>query len=130
MDELLAFLQSVRGYHVTVHEIYQQLKREGSAIGMTTVYRHLDRLVQKGEVAKYTIEGTNAACFEYIGDRKIVESSSYYHFKCEECGQLLHVQCAEVSRLCRHMLDHHEFEMDTTRTVFIGRCAECRTKGH
>ena len=45
MTELLTFLESVKGRHVTVNEICDALAQKGIAIGTTTVYRHLERLV-------------------------------------------------------------------------------------
>lgn len=39
MAELLAFLESVQGTHVTVSEICDFFKSKEIAIGMTTVYR-------------------------------------------------------------------------------------------
>lgn len=53
MTELLTFLESVQGRHVTVNEICDALAQKGIAIGTTTVYRHLERLVEDGTVAKY-----------------------------------------------------------------------------
>ena len=45
MAELLAFLKSVPGSHITVNDICDHFKKEGITVGMTTVYRHLERMV-------------------------------------------------------------------------------------
>ena len=55
MAELLAFLKSVPGSHITVNDICDHFKKEGITVGMTTVYRHLERMVKQGVVAKYII---------------------------------------------------------------------------
>ena len=129
MAELLAFLKSVPGSHITVNDICDHFKKEGITVGMTTVYRHLERMVKQGVVAKYIIEGSSSACFEYIGGQDDCEPPSCYHCKCEKCGKLLHVQCGEVAHLGQHMLEHHGFEMDSLRTIFYGICSECRKTG-
>ena len=64
MAELLTFIKSVPGSHVTVNDICDHFKKEGISVGMTTVYRHLERMVKQGVVAKYTSEGTSSACLE------------------------------------------------------------------
>ena len=46
MAELLAFLKSVPGSHITVNDICDHFKKEGITVGMTTVYRHLERMVK------------------------------------------------------------------------------------
>ena len=95
MAELLAFLKSVPGSHITVNDICDHFKKEGITVGMTTVYRHLERMVKQGVVAKYIIEGSSSACFEYIGGQDNCEPPSCYHCKCEKCGKLLHVSAAK-----------------------------------
>lgn len=129
MTELLTFLKSVQGNHVTVNEICEHFKHEGITVGTTTVYRHLERMVKEGLVAKYVVDGTSSACFEYIGQQKNCEQPECYHCKCKQCGKLIHLQCSEVANLGQHMLEHHGFEMDSLRTVFYGICSECRDEG-
>ena len=108
MAELLTFLESVQGKHVTVNEICDYFKEKGISVGTTTVYRHLEKMVKEGVVAKYVVDGTSSACFEYTGNCQTVEKECSYH-------------C-----ICEHMMEHHSFEMDSLRTVFYGICNECR----
>lgn len=128
MAQLLDYLQSVQGQHITVQEICHQLQARGVAMGTTTVYRHLERMVAEGLVAKYTVDGTTSACFEYLGGPQ-VQPHSCYHLKCEQCGKLIHLHCGEVAALQGHILAHHGFAMDPQRTVFYGVCEDCRTVG-
>ena len=66
MTELLTFLKSVQGSHVTVSDICDYFQTKRIAVGTTTIYRHLEKMVKEGVVAKYVIDGTSSACFEYI----------------------------------------------------------------
>ncbi len=129
MTELLAFLKSVQGSHVTVNDICSHFQKEGIAVGTTTVYRNLEKMVKEGLVAKYVVEGASSACFEYIGARESCKQPVCYHCKCEKCGKLIHMQCNEVGSLRQHLLEHHSFEMNSLRTVFYGVCGECRKSG-
>ena len=70
MTELLTFLKSVQGSHVTVNDICEYFQTKGISIGTTTVYRHLEKMVGEGLVAKYVVDGTSSACFEYIGSHE------------------------------------------------------------
>lgn len=126
MTELLAFLKSVQGRHVTVSDICKHFESEGITVGTTTIYRHLERMAKEGMVAKYVIEGKSSACFEYIGERENCEYPVSYHCKCEKCGKLIHIQCSEVGNLREHLLEHHGFEMNPQRIVFYGVCEECK----
>lgn len=51
-EELLDCLRAAPGRHVTVAEICDQLKAKGRPVGTTTIYRHLERMVDEGLVAK------------------------------------------------------------------------------
>lgn len=126
MKELLSYLKSVQGSHITVNDICAHFESEGITMGTTTVYRHLERMVQQEIVVKYVIEGTNSAYFEYIGEGTHGDTAAFYHCKCKRCGKLIHLQCHEVENLRRHVLERHDFEIDSLRTVFYGICGDCR----
>ena len=81
MTELHTFLQSVQGQHVTVQEIREYFKDRESAVGTATIYRQLEKMVKEGLVEKYEVEGTNSACFEYIGESETSDYESCYHCK-------------------------------------------------
>ncbi|WPB39467.1 Peroxide-responsive repressor PerR [[Clostridium] scindens] len=125
--ELLSYLKSVQGRHIAIKDIEEYFKRNGIAIGTTTIYRHLERMVTNGLVAKYSIGGTGSACFEYIGERENYSQAFYYHCKCEKCGKLIHLQCREIANLSQHMLEQHGFKVNYLHTVFYGICDACRS---
>ena len=126
MTEILTFLKSVQGRHVTVNEICDFFREKGISIGTTTIYRQLEKMVKEGLVAKYVIDGSSSACFEYLGAEEHCHKTSCFHCKCEKCGKLIHIQCDEIECLSRHMTEHHDFQLDPKRTVFYGICNECR----
>lgn len=124
MTEILTFLKSVEGQHVTVNDIRNHFKEQGISVGTTTVYRQLDKMVHEGTVAKYVVDEKTSACFEYVGGQE--EEHHCYHCKCEKCGKLIHLHCHEVEELRQHMMAHHGFELNAMRTVFYGVCNDCR----
>ena len=125
MTELLTFLKSAPSEHVTVQDIADSFHEKGISVGLTTIYRNLEKLVQQGLVAKYVIDGTSSACFSYIGEDILREREPVYHCKCEKCGKVIHLHCEEVHALQQHMQKHHGFLMNGYRTVFYGLCDEC-----
>lgn len=128
LTELESYLMTVPGEHVTVGEICAHFKSKGETMGTATVYRHLERMIQEGKVAKYSVDGTTGACFEYLSGDKNCHKPVCYHCKCEECGRLIHLQCGELNEIRNHLLEHHGFTVDPMRTVFYGICEECGRK--
>lgn len=111
------------GVHMNVWEIHAKLEEKGTSVGLTTLYRNLDRMVDEGLVNKYTIDGHGPACYEFID--RTGECGESYHCRCEICGKLIHLHCDEVAGLRDHMLKEHGFRLDPKRTVFYGVCPDC-----
>ena len=124
-DELLEYLKSMAGQHITVNSICAYFKQKGRPIGTTTVYRQLERMVSDGLVNKYIIDRNSPACFEFVAEQNHHEQETCFHCKCEKCGKLIHLHCDELMLIQRHLLEHHQFRLTPTRTVFYGVCAEC-----
>ena len=125
-EDLLGYLETIPGQHVTVKEILRHFSENGQAIGTATVYRHLDALVDQGFVNKYIIDENSPACFEYIGEHE--PDTVCFHCKCEKCGVLFHMHCEEFNRIREHLLKEHLFVLDTKRTVFYGICEKCKAQ--
>lgn len=125
-EELIAYLQSVPGEHLTVQDICHYFQQHGTKIGTTTVYRQLERLVADGQVLKSFSDAGSSACFEYVGKKESCHQSSCFHCKCEKCGKLIHLQCDTLAKVQQHILQQHGFSFDTRRTVFYGLCESCQ----
>ncbi|URN84078.1 Fur family transcriptional regulator [Acetobacterium wieringae] len=115
-----------KNQHITVTMIAEFLEKQGTPVGVTTIYRHLDKLVEQGELQKYIIDGVTSACFQYIGDE--AHCHEHFHLKCENCGTLIHLECGYMNDLYTHVLKHHAFDINSFKTVFYGLCKGCSDK--
>lgn len=122
-EKLLDFLISNKDKHTTVQEIDAYLRNLGSPVGMATIYRQLDRLVESGMVRRFIIDGKTSACFQYIENEQ--ECQEHFHLKCLSCGKLIHLSCSQLKELKSHISEHHGFIIDPSQTVFYGRCEDC-----
>ena len=125
---ILDFLIENKESHVTVSRISDHLREEGTQVGVTTIYRHLDKLLEQGLVRKYTVDGSTSACFQYSDPMDAC--SEHFHLKCERCGKLMHLSCDHVAEMCGHIYEQHGFRINLCRTVLYGICEEClKTEG-
>ena len=122
------YLKSVSGKHVTVSDICEHFKEQGNPIGMTTVYRHLERMIKDGLVNKYIIDKNSPACFEYVSEEAHDDHNACFHCKCEKCGKLIHLHCGDLEALQKHLAVGHKFFLNPFKTVFYGLCDECYIK--
>lgn len=124
-EQILDYLKSYPGKHFHVNDIHKDLAERGSSIGVTTIYRQLDRMVEAGVVNKYIIDPGTPACYEYTEETKTAETEPFFHCLCQVCGGLIHFQCEEIEDLQGHFLKEHHFQIDPFRTVFYGTCENC-----
>lgn len=127
-EELIEYLETVPGKHITVNDVCDYFRSHGKSIGTTTVYRQMEKLVDEGVVNKYILDASSPACFEYIDRDRSCHETSCFHCKCEKCGRLVHLHCEEILEVHKHIESHHGFVIDPHRTVFYGVCENCREK--
>ena len=126
-DFLFSYLKEMKGRHFTAEEVREHFASKEISIGIATIYRQLEKLVAEGTIQKYFIDEHSAACFEYSGDDCSSETP-HFHLKCEECGNLFHLECDDLEGLTKHLNNEHGFTLNPYRTVLYGICLNCRKK--
>ena len=123
---LLDYFATVPGVHVTAADVCGYFQSRGAEIGKSTVYRHLESLVDEGIIKKYIIDGNSPACFEYVEPGNPGGGEICFHCKCEKCGKPFHLYCNTLNALQAHLAAEHRFELDPVRTVLYGLCENCK----
>lgn len=108
--------------YVTVVEIEKYLKEKNCSVGVTTIYRHLEKLEQDGVVARINVEKQQGACYQYVMED---ENDDCFYIECEKCGEVSRMECHHLSELYHHVNDDHHFSINPKKTVFYGRCSKC-----
>ena len=102
----------------TIKEIDSEL--EGK-IGLTTIYRLIDKLVATGVISK-----DSKGNYQYLGK---CDKENHFYIKCESCGRLEHVDCDCITELWNHIFEKHKFLPTKEQVVINGICAKCDRKG-
>lgn len=114
-----------QGGCATAAELTEELHRQGQNIGLTTVYRQLDKLVRQGVVHKIiTDEGAH---YQFCDCR--AQHRDCFLLKCERCGSIRHLDCSHLGELYEHLLRQHGFAINPRRTLFYGLCEQCVGEG-
>lgn len=127
-EYILTFFKENAGKHFTADDIFEYLKSQGNGVGKSTVYRYLDKLEKDKMVRKYVSDNGSSACFEFISNNE--HCDEHFHFKCSSCGTLLHIDCNYLCDLNNHVMSHHNFEIDYSKTVLYGICESCSNMRH
>ncbi len=117
-DKILNIIKIKRN-EFTIKEIYQELNKE---VGLTTIYRYIEKLVNDGIVNK-SIGKDNITYYQYLG---YCDKENHFYLKCEVCGNLIHVDCDCIKDLSNHILNEHKFKPSQVHFIINGICNKCR----
>lgn len=105
----------------TAAELAEQLHQQGQPVGLTTVYRQLEKLAAQGLVHKIVTD--EGAYYQYCNCQ---EHRDCFLLKCECCGSISHLDCTHLGHLYSHLLTDHGFAINPRRTLFYGLCRNCQ----
>lgn len=116
-----AALESLEGF-TSAQALHEALRARGEAVGLTTVYRHLQALADAGEVdALRTSDGETVY-------RRCAGEDHHHHLVCRTCGATVEVSGPEVEAWAAAVAAAHGYsEVSHTLEVF-GTCASCSTR--
>ena len=106
------------GRHLTSSEIFAKAHKRRPGIGVSTVYRGLERLRDLGLVSELFVPGVDGATYEPAGPR-------HAHFRCRACGEIEDVPYTIPPRTLKSLAQRHGFLIESDRVSFEGRCATC-----
>ena len=105
----------------TIKEIYNDLNKK---IGLTTIYRLVDKLIEEKKLNK-TISKDNTTYYQYLEE---CNEENHFYLKCENCGNLEHVDCDCIEDLTNHILKKHKFKLNKDHIIINGICKKCIKK--
>jgi Fur family transcriptional regulator, ferric uptake regulator len=107
------------GTFVSAQDLHAQLRAAGHKIGLTTVYRALQALADRGE-----LDVLNAGDGQQVY-RACGSGEHHHHLVCRTCGRTIEVSGPAVERWAQAVGDQHGFT-DVTHTVEVfGTCPAC-----
>lgn len=120
---ILNLLENNQNRHMTAEEVILLLQEQNTPVGKATVYRYLDCLVEQGIIRKFVAPEGKGACYQYASAHETC--NMHYHFKCEKCNKLFHVECHYLDGIAKHVFNDHQFKINNSRTIYYGICKDC-----
>lgn len=114
---VLVALGDLHGTHPTASEIYGAIKVRSFQIGLATVYRTLDAMVERGDVA--AVRTGNAVRYD-------LTHHHHHHLICQLCGKVTDVDASEVpAELITFFETETGFDLTDASIQLNGTCAAC-----
>ena len=117
--------------HLSAEDIYIRVHETYPAIGLTSVYRTLDMLVNIGLVYKFDF-GDGRARFELAEGPK--GKDHHHHLVCTGCGRIVNYrdfideEVALLKKTEEGLSEKHNFAITNHLIQFYGLCEDCRNK--
>jgi len=119
-----AVLRDADGFR-TAHDLYDELRRRGESIGLTTVYRHLKVLAEASEIdVVHRPDGEAQYRLCAVADST---DDHHHHLVCRVCGRSVEVEGPEVEAWAERVAKAAGYSQITHTVEVFGLCPEHST---
>ena len=112
--------------HLTVEEIYDLAKEESPEIGLATIYRTVQVLLELQVIEKVTFDD-GFARYELNGE-ETGSGHRHHHAICTQCGKVYSLETDLLDTLEKQVFESLGFEVTDHEVKLYGLCSACRRK--
>src|SRR5215471_3690014 len=117
---ILDVVASMRG-HIGVDQVYRQVAARYPDVNITTVYRTLEVLEERG-IVRHTHFHDGRSQFERT------DEPAHQHLVCKACGRDQEMDLSVLEPLTESLLEKFGFAADFSHTAIVGYCAGCSAR--
>ena len=103
---------------ISAQDLHRKLEDEGVHIGLATVYRQLNALVESGRADTVRLDGQQL--YRLCGD-----DGHHHHLVCTSCGKTVEIDPPSEDWL-RGIAEKHGFTIESHTVEVFGLCSDCR----
>ena len=115
--KLISVLERTGGF-ASAQELHQILRREGDGIGLTTVYRALQSLVDD-KVVDLLRRNDGEAIYRLCGD------GHHHHLVCRSCGETIEIEGGAIENWAKSKAEEFGFREVAHTAEIFGLCSKC-----
>jgi Fur family ferric uptake transcriptional regulator len=111
------------GKHLSSEEIYDYVKVKSPEIGLATVYRTVQLLVELDVLSKLNLDD---GFVRYEIDDHDEDQHHHHHLICSECGKIMEVKEDLLDSLEAEIESKYAFQIKDHKLKFFGLCESCQ----
>lgn len=113
-----------RNRHLSIDEIYREVKYNCPEIGIATIYRTVQLFEEVGILSKQYFDD---GCHRYeVSDGK--KDHNHHHLVCSHCGSVTEIQDEYFDALEQHIEKEKKFKITNHNVTFFGICEDCQKR--
>ena len=106
----------------SAQEVHGEILKNKKSVGLTTVYRTLQKLVDSNEIDFVRREDGEGAY-------KLCSDTHHHHLLCEKCGKSVEFSSNKFEKILEAIAEENGFEPLSHRAEIVGLCRQCTDKG-
>lgn len=119
---IIRYLAREKG-HPDIKEIFKGIRAEKRGIGMATVYRTVDLLLELSIIKAITLKG------HYLRYELNWPDDHHHHLVCKRCGQVTEFGNCNFQSICREIEMVTRFKIEEHALEAYGLCPQCLPVG-
>lgn len=108
---------------IAADQIFEEMKKRGITINLSTVYRTLDTLCDKNLLTKLNIDGDNRTLFEF---NRMLHT---HHLVCLGCKKILAIGRCPLENYEKALAKETNYAIAGHKFDIYGYCPACRQNG-
>jgi Fur family ferric uptake transcriptional regulator len=118
-NDIIALLEKTEAF-LSSQEIHQLLKSSGSAIGLATVYRQLEKLLSQKKIDEI-VSPSGERMYRYCGQI----DHHHHHLVCRLCGATKEILLPEIETIAETVMTKYGYSDVTHSVEVFGICSDC-----
>jgi Fe2+ or Zn2+ uptake regulation protein len=112
-----------KNFHPTIEEVYSIAKEHIPGVGIATIYRNIEKMLNNNEINKIDIPGEAA--------RIDGNTEKHYHFRCTKCGNVQDIWLdVPIDELIQSSSILSLADITDHKLEFTGVCTNCKENTH
>ncbi len=122
---VLEVLADHKDSHLTAEDIYEFVKEDCPEIGLATIYRTVQLLLEMQLVERINLDD---GCVRYEIGEAYGGRHHHHHLICKNCGKVISYRDDLLDVLEQHIMDEVGFKVLDHELKFYGQCKDCINK--
>lgn len=118
------YVSQKREESFTAQEVYQQLVKDGIEVNITTIYRNLEKLVQKNVIVQFKSQNCAYSCYRVVDQSGTCHR--HLHLQCKKCGKIYHLSGEMMEKISGYVRNEFNFDLDCPGSILTGVCEACK----
>jgi Fur family ferric uptake transcriptional regulator len=107
--------------HISAEEIHTKARTKYPYLNISTVYRTLELLKEKGLVAETDLGG-GRFLYHPVG------KAQHHHLVCRKCGKVRDIEINLLDRLKDELKAEYDFDAELEHIAIFGTCKDCSSQ--